>query len=410
VRAVFFAVVVLASSFAEAGTSTFDLGHRRGSRHLRHLAPGATRAVLTARSRPFTADVQLGSVLVTEVGLVADRPMSAPDGGCADVDLVLYGRSGEGRLRSLGRGRVAGESVPGVGGRRRLRVELDSAAERTVRAGEALLLRVAVTNDCAASRRVRVSGRPHLTSIEPGADVVRCGDVASDAVQRYVARRRRAIETCEARRDRWTVAPRGCPRDDDTAAVLAAAEAEAVWAMRDACSDELVTRPQPDGLGAVACGGADGYCQFAVAGLDDAVRGNDNDYVDCMLCLAERAADSLLAEAEDVEGPDPSADLVRRCERRIGSAAVAFTRRKMALVRRCRALKAGGDCPDGSTAARVAAAQVKVAARLLAPCAEVRVARAAARAGSAAPPAPRPVRTAEPPGHDVTRRGPDASS
>jgi hypothetical protein len=192
----------------------------------------------------------------------------------------------------------------------------------------------------------------------------RCREAIETAVTRYVRARAGALARCHDDTEAGRLRPRDCVTEPRTAARLARAETKAVAHMRRACTEEAVLAQPPRGLGAAACGGSDGTCEFHFASLDDGVRGNDNDYLDCVLCLSDRSVDERIdARYAGVATEEPPRSETT-CRARLGQAAIVLTDRRLALLRRCH----GDECSPKRIRARIAADAAKLRARLLAPC------------------------------------------
>lgn len=205
-------------------------------------------------------------------------------------------------------------------------------------------------------------------AVTPDAAASACRDGIERAVTRYVRARRGALARCHRDTEAGTLAPCDCALEPRAARRMARAEARAIAAMRAHCDERTVMDEPPAGLGAASCGGSDGECEFRFRAFDDGRRDNENDYLDCMLCLSDRAVDEMIdARYAGVVSPRPP-PAVTACRARLGRAAIAFTSRRLRLLARCAARGAGGACADRETEARIAAAAAKVGARLLAPC------------------------------------------
>jgi len=200
----------------------------------------------------------------------------------------------------------------------------------------------------------------------PADAATRCRDAIETAVTRYVRARGGALARCYDDTESGRLRPRDCVTEPRTAARLARAEAKAVAHMRRACTEEAVLAAPPRGLGATACGGSDGVCEFHFAALDDGVRGNDDDYLDCVLCLSDRSVDERIDARYAGVASDAPPRSETACRARLGRAAIVLTDRRLALLRRCRGHH---DCNAPRIQARIAADADKLRARLLAPCA-----------------------------------------
>ena len=389
--------VALSSSGAPAATKTFYLHHARqgvdrGPGILDETAPTGVPAAATTPleangtasfpvfvAAPAAGDVHIPSLVVARVHLAADTETRDMDAGCADVDAAVVKLDTQRHAAEVASGRLAEQVLPRGrdAGFREFRVEIDVPGAPVLHTGEAIALAVSVHNRCSGARRVTLAydgatTPARLELIAPDAKALGCRDAVDGAVARYMSARRRAVRHCLDAIERGTLHARDCADDGPTAARLDAVAADAVGAMHASCTDATVIAAPPTGLGATTCGGSDDQCEFTFSRLDDGQRGNANDYVDCLLCLADRATDATLARMH-VGTPVAAAARPDDCDARIRRAAVVFTGRKAKLLRRCQAHApkelAAHLCPDEATREHIGATQAKVGARLLAPCA-----------------------------------------
>jgi hypothetical protein len=390
------AVVALSFSPAWSGTRTLYLHHARrgvdrGPGILDETPPTGVAAAATTPldadgtasfpvfvAAPSAGDVPIPPLVVARVHLAADAETRDADVGCADVDAAVVKLDADHHASPLASGRLVEQVLPRGrdAGFREFRVEIDVPGGPVVRVGEAIALAVSVHNRCHDARRVTLAydgaATPaRLELIAPDRRVVSCREAVDGAVARYVSARRRTVKRCLDAIERGSLGARDCASDGPTAARLAAIEADAVAAMHAGCSDTTVVAPPPAGLGATTCGGPDDRCEFSFSVLDDGRRGNANDYVDCLLCLADRATDATLARTH-ADAPIAAPARPDACEARIQRAAVVFAGRKAKLLRRCQARTpsqlAAAPCPDEAMREHIGALQAKVGARLLAPC------------------------------------------
>jgi hypothetical protein len=196
-------------------------------------------------------------------------------------------------------------------------------------------------------------------SHEPPRTADTCRAAVDGAVQDYMAARRAALLQCHSDTNAGRLPPRDCETEPVTAAALATAERTVVAALHRGCSDATVTSPPPAGIGAFFCG-EDEACGFSFTRLDDANRGNRSDYIDCLLCLADDAVKTQIDDAyAGLASSDPPRP-VRECRARFTQAIIAFDTRRQTLESRGR--------DQAKTTLRLAAAQEKIANRLLAHC------------------------------------------
>jgi hypothetical protein len=391
------AVVALWCSGTRAATKTFYLHHARqgvdrGPGILDETAPTGVPAAATTPleangtasfpvfvAAPSAGDVRIPSLIVARVHLAADTETRDADTGCADVDAAVVKLDTERHAAQVASGRLVEQVLPRGrdAGFHEFRVEIDVPGAPMLHVGEAIALAVSVHNRCPGARRVTlaydgVATPARLELIAPDPKAVGCRDAVDGAVARYVSARRRTMRHCLDAIERGILHTRDCAGDGPTATRLAAIEADAVNAMHASCTDVTVIAPPPAGLGATMCGGSDDQCEFTFGRLDDGQRGNANDYVDCLLCLADRATDATLART-NAGAPITTAARPDDCDARIQRAAVVFAGRKAKLLQRCQAHApkelAAHQCPDEATREHIGATQAKVGARLLAPCA-----------------------------------------
>jgi hypothetical protein len=233
----------------------------------------------------------------------------------------------------------------------------------------------------AVTRADATAGTSDATVGDAPGNGATCQAAIEVAVGRYVNSRRGALSRCHDDTERGVLDPCDCETEPRTAARLARAEQKAVRRMRRACNEESVLAPPPRGLGAAACGGSNGTCEFRFAALDDGVRGNDNDYLDCVLCLSDvEVAERIESRYAGVASDEPPRETVT-CRDRLGRAAIAFTARKHRILRRCAAHGNDRGCLRPEVQERIAAVAAKLGERLLKPCA----AAAALRRPSAPP-------------------------
>jgi hypothetical protein len=194
---------------------------------------------------------------------------------------------------------------------------------------------------------------------EPPRTADTCRTAVDTAVQDYMASRRMALLQCHSDTNEGRLAPRDCETEPVTAAALATAEQDVLAALHRGCSDATVTSAPPAGIGAQFCGD-DEACGFAFAHLDDGIRDDRSDYVDCLLCLADDAVKTQIDAAYAGLTSSAPPRSVRECRTRFTQAIIAFDTRRHTLQSQC------PDCPK--TAARLTEAQQKIATRLLAHC------------------------------------------
>jgi hypothetical protein len=388
--------VVALSVTARATTRTFYLHHARqgvdrGPGILDEIPPTGVAAAATTPldadgtasfpvfvAAPCAGDVRIPPLIVARVHLAADSETRDADVGCADVDAAVVKLDAGRHATQLASGRLVEQVLPRGrdAGFREFRVEIEVPGAPTLRVGEAIALAVSVHNRCSGARHVTLAydgaATPaRLELIAPDAKAVGCRDAVDGAVARYVSARRRTVRHCLDAIERGTIHARDCAGDAPTAARLGAIEAQAVNTIDAACTDAAVVAPPPAGLGATTCGGTDDRCDFTFSRLDDGRRGNANDYVDCLLCLADRATEAALARVR-AGAPATAAARPDNCDARIQHAAVVFTGRKAKLLRRCEAHVtrelAAQRCPDEATREHIGAVRAKVGARLLTVC------------------------------------------
>lgn len=192
---------------------------------------------------------------------------------------------------------------------------------------------------------------------EPARTAATCRTAVDGAVQDYMAARRLALLQCHSDTNEGRLHPRDCETEPGTATALATAEHEAIVALHHGCSDATVVSPPPAGIGAGFCGDDDA-CGFSFTRLDDGTRDDRDDYVDCLLCLANDAVKTQIESAyAGLTTPAPPRP-IRECRARITRAIVAFDVRRHRLEAH----------HSARTATRVTAAQHKIATRLLARC------------------------------------------
>ncbi len=225
---------------------------------------------------------------------------------------------------------------------------------------------------------------------EPSRTAETCRSTVDTAVQAYMTARRSALLQCHSDTNEGRLAPRDCETEPVTAAALATAEHAVLTALHRGCSDATVTSPPPTGIGAGFCG-EDEACGFSFTHLDDGTRDDRDDYVDCLLCLADDAVKTQIDSAYVGLATSAPPRSVRECRTRFAQAIIAFDNRRHTLESRC---------PDCSkTAARVQEAQEKIASRLLADCRDPTATAGAQPSpnGTSPAPAPSPNRTARKP-------------
>jgi hypothetical protein len=192
---------------------------------------------------------------------------------------------------------------------------------------------------------------------EPPRTADTCRAVVDSAVQDYMAARRLALLQCHSDTNEGRLRPRDCETEPHTAAALASAESTVLAALHRGCSVATVTSPPPAGIGAQFCG-EDDACGFSFTALDDGTRDDRNDYVDCLLCLANDAVKTQIDQAyAGLTSSDPPRP-VRECRERFTQAIIAFDTRRHLLEAH----------QTPRTASRVTEAQQKIATRLLARC------------------------------------------
>lgn len=342
-----------------------------------------TVAFPTFTATPFATDTLLGPLGVVFVYLSANLPMN----GCADLSVTLERLDDAGRSATIGTGTLASQTVPqgaqsGTQGFAEFRIDLDIPGDRLVVGGGGIAVNVSVTNNCGVNRAVRLAydaaaapARAEFVALAEGA--ASCLRSVDRTMGRYLRQRMAAERKCNDKIDDGRLAPQDCLLEPKTATKLEKGAARAAKGILRKCTEGFVIQAPPGGIGAAVCPGLEGQCSFSFSQLDDGVRGNDNDYVDCLLCLFTQAADQLVGLEYATSAPRPlSADLAK-CQVKIARAASRFASRKLALLQKCRKQrnrgKITGSCPDAKTVEKIAAAAAKVAKSLARRCTDAMI-------------------------------------
>ena len=84
------------------------------------------------------------------------------------------------------------------------------------------------------------------------------------------------------------------------------------------------SHPNRRSCGRANCPAVTGQCSFAVTALDDGTRGNGNDYVDCMLCVADQSVAGMVANSYASVAAPPLATAPGACQATLGKASITF--------------------------------------------------------------------------------------
>ena len=343
--------------------------------------PGPAVAFTPFTAAAFATAGVLGPLIAAEVNLSTNIALTS----CVDISVLLEKLDSTGTPSTLGTGTLLAQSVPqgasgGTVGFQDYHVPIPVAVDRTINVGESIRATVSVTNNCSAS-----SSHPfHLafdsTSAQTRIDAValdplpaKCLDSIDKAMATYVKTRLLYLGKCENGINEGTITPQDCHTGTVTAGKLAKASAKAVKSILKQCNDSFVIGPPPGGIGTAGCPGLTGQCNFTFTVLDDGVRGNANDYVDCMLCMAESASDQMVSiQYESTSPPTLDPTVADPCQVMIGKASTTFQNKKLKLLQKCRTLvnkgKFAGACPDPKTVTNIGKAAAKVASSIATKC------------------------------------------
>jgi hypothetical protein len=262
--------------------------------------------------------------------------------------------------------------------------------DRTIAAGESIRVTVSATNNCTTTHPMQlafdaVSAPTRVDAVALDPLPAKCLESIDKAVTSYVKSRMGYLDKCWSGINEGTITPQDCHTEPGTALKLSKATAKAVKGILKKCNDSFIIGPPPGGIGSAGCPGLTGGCSFSFTVLDDGTRGNSNDYVDCMLCMADSASSQMsLIQYQPPAAPglDATAD---DCQVTIGKAAITFQNKKLKLLQNCRKLvnkgKYAGSCPDPKTVAKIATAQAKVGTQIAKICTSASLITAARPSG-----------------------------
>lgn len=322
-----------------------------------------------------TDDGILGPIVFGHLFLSSNQIMKNNAGGCADITLKLERLDSAGVATVIGTGTLPAQIVPqggqgGLAGFQEFVIEMDALNDRALENGEALAATVSVTNNCTANRKVNLTfdGTPALTRIDfINLDplVAKCLDTVDKSLTKFVKTRLVALGRCVNDINTADLPPgTDCRTEPKTAGRLAKAVSKLASGLAKQCAGGLVTDIPPAGLHVAVCPGFQGQCAFPVGSLDDGVRGNDNDYVDCLACLGTNATDDLHDLQYRSTSAAPLSELVEPCQEDLGRAATVFEIKSLKLLQKCRknslSGKITGACPDLKTSDKLGKAVTKV--------------------------------------------------
>jgi len=169
-----------------------------------------------------------------------------------------------------------------------------------------------------------------------------------------------ALEKCKDAIDGGTLAPQNCATETKTAAKIAKAVVKTVKGIVSKCTGSFVIANPPSGLGLAGCPGLTGQCNFTFTQLDDGTRGNSNDYVDCLLCIGDRATDQMNGIEYASAATPPLTKDVNDCQKTVGKTSAKFEDKKLVGLQKCRQQqnknRITGACPDPKTQTTISGA------------------------------------------------------
>lgn len=327
----------------------------------------------------FAATTVLGPLPAAELNLSSNLNLNS----CVDITVVVEKLSSAGVPSALGTGQLLGASVPqgtggGTGGFNDFHIPLQIPGDRTIMAGESIRATVSVLQNCGSSNHPlrlafdSTSAQTRLDFVALDALPAKCLESIDKAVTSYVKSRMGYLAKCQNGINEGSISPQSCQTEVNTAAKLTKNTAKAVKAILKKCNDSFVIGLPPGGIGAATCPGLTGQCAFNFSVLDDTVRGNNNDYVDCMLCMADRASDTMSGIQYQTTSPPTLDATTEKCQETVSKAAITFQNKKLKLLQNCRKLvnkgKYAGVCPDPKTVTKITTAQGKVATQIAKIC------------------------------------------
>jgi hypothetical protein len=325
----------------------------------------------------------LGPIAQATLYLQANQQISPQ---CIQIDVEVAKLATDGSTSPLGSGHLS-TSIPqgnsnGTGAIA-VTMDLDVPGSRLLAAGESITATVKIENLCNSNRTLRLvydatstPTRIDFLGLDLGA--AQCIQSIDKALEKYVKARATYLARCHDAVNAGKLQAADCTTEPKTLAKISKAVAKFVSSLEVKCSDGLVISGPPAGVGVAACPGFGGACQFAFSALDDGIRGNDDDYTDCMLCIADGATDDMIAVDYASATAAPMDTLLAVCQAGIGKTGIKFEDKKLKLLQACRKGqtlgKIAGACPDPKTVAKIAKEVTKVGAGVAAKCTDAQIA------------------------------------
>jgi len=343
------------------------------------VADGGSAALPTFTAPGFGTTTVLGPLPAAELNLSSNLNLNS----CVDITVVVEKLSSAGVPSAFATGQLLNQSIPqgaggGTSGFQNFHVPLLIPGDRTIAAGESIRATVTLGQDCGSSNhplRLAFDATSALTRLDFVAlDVLpaKCLESIDKAVTSYVKSRMGYLAKCENGINEGTITPQDCRTETNTKAKLDKNTAKAVKAILKKCNDSFIIGPPPGGIGTAGCPGLLGQCSFTFAVLDDTVRGNNNDYLDCMLCMGDVASDTMSGIQYQTTSPPTLAATEEKCQETVSKAAITFQNKKLKLLQGCRKLvnkgKYAGVCPDPKTLTKITSAQAKIQTQIAKTC------------------------------------------
>jgi hypothetical protein len=325
----------------------------------------------------------LGPIAQTTLYLQANQQISPQ---CVQIDVDVVKVATNGSTSPLATGQVSTNIPQGSAngtGAVPIAMDLDVPGSRLLADGESIAATVTIHNLCNSNRTLRLvydatstPTRVDFLGLSLGA--AQCVESIDKAMEKYVKARATYLAKCHDGVNAGKLQTADCTTEAGTLTKINKAVAKFVAALKLKCSDGLIIDGAPNGLGAAACPGLGGQCQFSFSALDDGVRGNDNDYTDCMLCMGDTATNDMIGVEYASTTAAPMSPLVELCQATIGKTGVKFEDKKLKLLQTCRKGqnlgKVVGSCPDTKTAAKIAKEVAKVGTGVASKCTDAQVA------------------------------------
>ncbi len=340
---------------------------------------GETASFPAFISQAFVTETLLGSIIDATVHLSANHQKS-----CTAIIVSAERVDSAGARTPMATGTLPNQTIPqssggGTQGFAAFTVGLDVTGERLILPGEGIAVTVSVMNNCNINLGYNlvydgVGAQTRISFVSLDVGVAKCLDAVDKAFSKYVKTRLTSLEKCEDAINKGSLSPQNCATEPKTGLKIAKAVAKTVKGIVKRCTGNFVIDNPPSGLGVAGCPGLTGQCNFTFTQLDDGTRGNANDYVDCLLCLADRATDQMNGIEYATTATPPLTKDVNDCQKTVGKVSAKFEDKKLVGLQKCRQAqikqRLTGACPDPKTQLKISGAGSAVVSGVEAHCSD----------------------------------------